>query len=88
MKCCPDQKSWGEINTLHVRESREQKIVDLTDVQEIYTVLSKLLIGVSQRYCARTLQTRPALVNYCYSFHMKFMTGGSHVKPLLFYNVL
>lgn len=23
MKCCPAQKSWGEINTLHVRESRE-----------------------------------------------------------------
>ena len=50
----------GEINTLHVWESREQKMEVLTDAQEIYTVLSKLHVGVSQRYCARTLQTRPA----------------------------
>ena len=50
----------GGINTLHVWESREQKMEVLTDAQEIYTVLSKLHVGVSQRYCARTLQTRPA----------------------------
>jgi len=35
-------------------------MVVLTDVQEIYTVLSKLHVGVPQRYCARTLQTKPA----------------------------
>ena len=35
-------------------------MVALTDAQEIYTVLSKLHVGVPQRYCARTLQTRPA----------------------------
>ena len=34
-------------------------MVVFTDVQEIYTVLLKLHVGVLQRYCARKLQTRP-----------------------------
>ena len=59
-------------------------MVALTDAQEIYMVLSKLHVGVPRGIVLELSKLGLLSVNYCNSLHMTFMSGGSHVKPLLF----